>query len=106
MAKGRRSTSEESSGGPTILRVPVADAEAQLRDRVEKASVILSVPINDREPLQQQRAQYYTWDEYNTTLLKRLFSSEELAQEYSYWGIAVVGGSSSLAEGVRDFGKD
>ncbi len=62
MAKGRRSTSEPSAGGPTTLRVPVADAEAQLRDRVEKAPVILSVPINDRESFQQQRAQYYTWD--------------------------------------------
>ena len=106
MARGRRSTAEESPGGPTTLRVPVADAEAQLRDRVEKASVILSVPINDRESLQQERAQYYTWDEYNTTLLKRFFTSEELAHEYSYWGIAVVGGPSSLAEDVRDFRKD
>ena len=56
MAKGRRSSSEESPGGPTMLRGPLADAEAQLRDRVEKASGILSVPINDRGSLQQIRS--------------------------------------------------
>ena len=52
------------------------------------------------------RAQYYTWDEYNSTLLKRLFTSPELAQEYSYWGIAVISGPSSLAEDVSELRKD
>lgn len=106
MTKGRRSSSAEPPSEAPTLRVPLADAETQLRNRVEKASEILSASINDRESLQQVRAKYYTWDEYNNTLLKRLFTSPELAQEYSYWGIAVVGGPNSLAEDVRDLCKD
>ena len=106
MAKGRSSNSQGPPGDPTTLRVPLADAEAQLRDRVERGSAILAAPINDKGALDRVRAQYYTWDEYNGTLLKRLFTSPELAQEYSYWGIAVVGGPRSLADDVREFRKD
>lgn len=106
MAKGRRSSSQEPPSEPAALCASLTDAEAQLRDRVEKGTALLAAPINDKESLDHVQAQYYTWDEYNSALLKRLFTSPELAQEYSYWGIAVVGGQRSLADNVREFRKN
>ena len=84
----------------------LADAEAQLRERVVKGAAILTLPINDKSALGQAQAQYYTWDEHNSTLLNRLFASPEIAREYAFWGIAVGAGPRSLAEDVQEFRKD
>ncbi len=106
MAKRKQSASQDSPSEATTLRVSLADAETQLRERVEKGAAILALPINDKSGLDQAQAQYFTWDEYNSTLLKRLFTSPEIAQEYAYWGIAVLGGPRSLAEDVQEFRRD
>ncbi len=106
MAKRKQSASQDPPGEATTLRVLLADAEAQLRERVEKGAALLALPINDKSTLDQARALYYTWDEYNGTLLKRLFTSPEIAQEYAYWGIAVVGGRRLLVEDVEEFRRD
>ena len=51
------------------------------------------------------RERYYTWTEFNETLLKRIFSTDELSQEYSYWGIS-YSGPSSLREHISEFRDD
>jgi predicted nucleotide-binding protein len=90
----------------TELVVELSDADTQLRDRVEKGRTLLEKRPTSSDELDALRQQYYTWDEYNTALLGRLFSTPELAQEYSYWGIGVVGGPTSLAMDTREFVED
>ncbi|MCL4201450.1 MAG: nucleotide-binding protein [Pirellulaceae bacterium] len=102
----KKSTADLSPPAKTELTIDVSDAEGQLKDRVEKGRELLSSPIDGKEGLEQSRKLYYTWDEYNTTLLKRIFSTEELSQEYSYWGIMAVGGARSLAHEVKEFVGD
>ena len=88
------------------LVIELSDADAQLRDRVKKGKALLEKRPTNSDELDALRQQYYTWDEYNTALLGRIFSNPELSQEYSYWGIGVVAGPTSLAEDVREFVDD
>lgn len=89
----------------TTLTVSVADAEKQLRDRVAKGHELLKPLPDSLSTMEASRERYYTWTEYNGTLLQRLFNTDELSQEYSYWGIAVAG-PSSLRERISDFADD
>ncbi|TWT72662.1 TIR domain-containing protein [Crateriforma conspicua] len=89
----------------TTLTVSVTDAEQQLRERVATGHDLLNPLPNSDQSLDAARERYYTWTEYNGTLLERLFNTDELSQEYSYWGIAVAG-PSSLHERISDFTDD
>ncbi len=99
---------QKKLGPPTTpeLVVDLSDADTQLRDRVEKGRTLLEKQPTSSDELDALRQQSYTWDEYNTALLGRIFSNPELSQEYSYWGIGVISGPTSLAEDVREFVDD
>lgn len=104
MAK-KKSGSSTASGTPELL-IEHVDAEKQLRDRIAEGSAIIEeAPSTDKE-LADARQQYYTWDEYNNTLLGRIFSTTELAKEYSCRGIVVAGGPTSLDKKIRELVDD
>src|SRR5687767_7151360 len=91
------------------LRMSAAEAAAKIDERIAKAKDFLARAreIRSGVDVQALRDDYYAWDAYNTELLRRMFTTPELADEYSFWGIAVVGaGEESLAEKVRDLTKD
>lgn len=88
------------------LVIELNEADAQLRDRVEKGKDLLEKQPTTAVELDALRQQYDTWDEYNTALLGRIFSNSELSEEYSYWGIGAIVGPTSLAEDVREFDDD
>lgn len=87
------------------LVVSRADAEAKIRDRIEKGKELKSRPIVSWEHLEATRHEYYKWSAYNEELLRRLFTNDKLAQEYSgFLGIAVAGGPPpTLQQEVVDF---
>lgn len=105
MGKKRASSSAAGAGTPKLL-IDLADAEAQLRDRIAKGNAIIETPPSNGAELESARQQYYTWDEYNSALLGRLFSTPELVREYSFWGIAVIAGRTSLGEDIAEFMGD
>jgi len=86
---------------PAELQLPLEEADVQIRDRMEKGKALLTQRPGDKTQLDQIRKQFYTWDEYNATMLNRMFSSDDLSQEYSYWGICVVG-TSTFSDDVKD----
>ena len=107
MAKRRRSTAEESPGDrqPFGCWWPMPRRRSGIAWR--RRQLFSQLQSTTQRPFDSSAiTTIYTWSEYNATLLKRLFTSEELAQEYSYWGIAAFGGPSSLAEDIQDFRKD
>jgi predicted nucleotide-binding protein len=101
--KNRKTT--DSKLERTQLTVNVSDAETQLQTRIAKGALLLESLPTAEEMLDQAKKSYYTWSEYNTALLKRLFSTEELSKEYSFWGIAFAG-PNSFQEKVREFAQD
>jgi hypothetical protein len=101
----KRSTDKPDEPERTTLTVSVADAENQLRNRVAKGKELIARLPDSEQSLEVAREKYYTWSEFNGTLLERIFSTDELSQEYSYWGIA-FSGSPSLRERISDFADD
>lgn len=104
MAKKTPSPSKERN--QTELTTSIAEAEKQLTDRIARGRDILSPRPSTSDALEQARSKYHTWDEYNTALLGKIFSTAELSQEYSYWGIAVISGRTDFEQDVREFVDD
>lgn len=63
--------------------------------------------VSSREEYEHLQNEFYKWDAFNTELLKRTFTTTELADEYSHFiGLLSVGGVDSLGEMIADLFKD
>lgn len=91
---------------PLKLKITVDEAREKITERIEKGKRLLQVQIESSEQLKQARNEYYKWSGYNTELLKQLFSNESIAQEYDWFGIAVIGGRKHLLEEVEKLQDD
>ncbi|MFL1914461.1 TIR domain-containing protein [Plesiomonas shigelloides] len=93
---------------PAELLISCNDAKSKLQERIQKGLEIKQAQINSRETLDAAKNDYSKWNSFNTELLKRIFSTEELADEYSYWiGIGAIAiHEPSLGEKVADLHKD
>lgn len=103
----RRKTTNEPKA-PLELCVSPDEASKKLLERIEKGKQLKEEPINSRNDLEAVQKAYYKWNDFNAELLKRLFTSEELSEEYSHWiGIASFSMyEPSLGEKIGDLHKD
>ncbi len=99
MARSKRTEPDDSDALPA-LRVPPDEATTQLRRQVERGEALRTAAGPRSEPeLETFRSGYYTWLEYTDTLLKRLFTTPQLAEEFSWTpGITVLGHRESVQE--------
>jgi len=105
----RKPQQQEPPKLPLLLAVPREDARARLRERVEKAQLLLGLAIRSFEELDDAERAVSTWSAFNVELLRRLFTSPELAEEYSFCGVGgfVTGRdlhreARSFIDGVKD----
>lgn len=82
-----------STGGAPkpLLELVVSrdDAKARLQERIEKGVELKKCRIETRETLDILSNAYSKWNSFNSELLKRLFTTNEMAEEYDQWGIVV-----------------
>ena len=78
----------------------------ELRERIERGSELRDQAIASVADLKQARDNYYTWNEYNTQLLKRRFSTDELTDEYSDSNGFVSFADRSFTERIEDHRQD
>lgn len=106
MAKRKTTTSEPKA--PTELLVSREEAKSKLEERIQKGLEIKKAPINSEETLDTVRNEFRKWDAFNNELLKRIFTTDELAEEYRHW--IGVGASMlrepSLGEKIGKLHKD
>jgi predicted nucleotide-binding protein len=82
------------------------EAKAKLQDRIEKGVELNRVQVNTPQSYETAKNEYSKWDSFNTELLKRMFTTEELSTEYSGWGVVVVSmGRPSLGEQIAKLNK-
>ena len=91
---------------PAELTMTREDAKAKLQDRIEKGMELKRVQVNTPQSYETAMNEYSKWNSFNGELLKRMFTTEELADEYNWWGLAVLGGRQSLGEQIAELGKD
>lgn len=81
----RRPDDEDSaSQGPLFLRVSRAEAASKIQARIQEGEELLGFDPADDAELQSCQEKRKTWDDYNTQLLKNLFSNSSISDEYSH----------------------
>ncbi|MGZ5118828.1 MAG: TIR domain-containing protein, partial [Burkholderiales bacterium] len=89
------------------LLVSRDDAKARLQERIEKGLELKQRRVDTREAYENLSNDFSKWDAFNNELLKRLFTTDELAKEYSFWGVmAIAMGERSLGEKIAEIYKD
>lgn len=92
---------------PANLSVPREDARQRIADQIAKGNEIKGLSIQSQKQLDAARQNYDTWHAYNAELLRRLFDTAELADEYNHFGVAIgFLGPRSLYDQVEDFHND
>ena len=107
MATRKKSTTLEPKL-PTELLIPKDEAKSKLDERIRKGLEIKKLQITSYEKLEASKKEYSKWNSFNTELLKRIFTTEELANEYSrsFGVICVEMREPTLGEKINDFYKD
>jgi predicted nucleotide-binding protein len=79
------------------------EAKNRLGERIEKGLELKQRKVDTREAYDLLLKDYQKWDAFNKELLKQLFSTDELAKEYSHYGVAaIVMREPSLGEKIAD----
>src|SRR5437899_1875811 len=69
-------------GSPTLL-VPREEAEKKITTQIEKGQEIRNAQISSWEALQSAETERSKWQKYTGELLRRLFDSPSLAEEFN-----------------------
>lgn len=80
--RSSRSTPQEAEPLPQ-LTVTCDALSQQLEDRIARGHELMKRPIASDSDLQSARNDYYTWSEFNETLLQRSFTTSKPAEDYS-----------------------
>ena len=105
MAK-KKATTDSQEGSLPQLTLPRSEAEKQIAAQIETGRQLLERPIASGSQLKQAQAEYFTWDEYNGVLLRKLFDSPELARQYHGGVFLDFGGPMPLPQEVKSFRSD
>ena len=99
----------EPVGPKPVLELAVGreDAKARIEGRILKGREMKAVQVSTKDEYQAFRNEYYKWDAFNTELLKRLFTTEELSDEYGWFGAVVMSTRPpTLSEEIAGIHKD
>jgi len=92
--------------GPTNLAVPRAEAHAKLTDRIARGKAIRAREIRNLSELDTAKDDHSKWSSFNYELLKRLFTTDEPAEEYARFYGAVMRMNPSPQEQLESFQED
>lgn len=106
MATRKKSQASEPAA-PAELVVSRDEARAKIEERIEKGRALRNAQISSHESLEKTKNDYYKWDSFNAELLRRIFTTGELSDEYSRWfGGFISTQTDSLGEMIADLHKD
>lgn len=86
----------------STLQVPRPEAEARIRERIEKGRRLLELPIRNEAELEQARNGRKKWSDFNAELLRRIVDTDQLVNDY-YPASFSLGMPSSFSAQVADF---
>ena len=99
----RKTTPQPPTPDPE-LRVSREEAAKKIGERIVLGEELLARSISNAEQLEAAENEYRRWNSYNAELLKRLFTTDKFAEEYSWWGavaISMYGIKAAAAEKLR-----
>jgi hypothetical protein len=66
----------------TTLQVPRSEAEARIREQIEKGQKLLELQIRTEAELEQARNEETKWSDFNKKLLRSIADTDELVNDY------------------------
>lgn len=102
-----RRTPAPSNPKPLLeLAMSREDAKTRLQERIEKGLELKQHRVETREQFEELSNNFSKWDAFNSELLKRIFTTDEMANEYDVWGaMSVVMREPSLGEKIAKVHK-
>lgn len=92
---------------PIELLTSRDEAKNRLQERIEKGLELKQRRVDTRDTFEALANDFSKWNSFNSELLKRIFTTDELAKEYDSWGAMVVSmREPSLGEKIADVYKD
>ena len=103
-----RRTSAPPTPKPLLELIMTRDeAKTRLQERIEKGLELKQRRVETRETFEILSNDYSKWDSFNSELLKRIFTTDELAKEYDFWGVMMMSmHERSLGEKIADVYED
>jgi len=103
----RRTSAPQAPKSTLELVMARDDAKARLQERIEKGLELKQRRVETRETFEILSNDYSKWDSFNSELLKRIFTTDEMAKEYDFWGaMAMTMYEPSLGEKIADVYED
>jgi hypothetical protein len=102
----KKASSDNELMRPAELLVTREEARSRLEERIRKGREIKAAHILAEHEYTAARNEYHKWDSFNDELLKRVFTTEEFAKEYSWFGMSVSHLNPSLEKQISDLHKD
>lgn len=89
---------------PVELLASRDDARQRLQERIQKGVELKQMKVNSPPSFAELKHEYEKWNSFNRELLKRIFTNEDFAGEYSRAsGIVILGGRElSLGEKISE----
>lgn len=109
--QGMKMPSKRPSAQPAKLTLKLSrsreETKAKIEERIKKGLELKQRQVDTRVAYEALRNDYSKWDSFNDELLKQSFNTEEIAKEYSFWGVAALSLTEpSLGEKISDTYKD
>ena len=83
------------------LAMRCEEAGDKIAERIERGNELKGRPILLFQVREEVQRAYWTWSEYNEKMLRRMFASPKVAEEYSSSiGVFAVGGLRVLQEEI------
>lgn len=104
----RKKTATTEPRQPAELLISRDEAKSKLQERIQKGLEIKQVQISSQDSFEAARNDYSKWNSFNAELLRRIFTTEELENEYT-WSVGIFVatlGTKSLGEKIADLYKD
>lgn len=83
MAKKKGALQGTEFQRPPNLLVSHKEAEERINAQIQKGIEIKNIAINSQQALERAQNEYSKWNSFNAELLRRLFDTPELSNEYS-----------------------
>jgi predicted nucleotide-binding protein len=98
----RKPAAQPPALGPGDLAQPRAHVAEALEKRISAGRALEQRPMRNPDELGEVRSEYIKWNDYNSTLIERAFTTPKELQKYTASAPIVSVGYSSFAEDVDD----
>ncbi|WP_019451801.1 nucleotide-binding protein [Cupriavidus sp. BIS7] len=88
------------------LKKTLTEARSLVDAQIAKGEALLKEQVANQDTYEDLQRRYYSWSSYCTDLLKTIATTNELSEEFSFWGISGVSIDATLGELVNDLRRD